>query len=101
MFFYYKFFVVISPQVLPVKMTLSSKPFKQTCWVMEQKFWFCNYSDFDPSPIPPVSMIDIWHFSRFAYDGEWKFADLLTMTAGKLAMKFVVDSVTGKQLEFE
>ena len=37
---------------------------------------------------------------RFAYDGEWKFADLLTMTAGKLAMKFVVDSVTGKQLEF-
>jgi len=38
---------------------------------------------------------------RFAYDGEWKFADLLTMTAGKLAMKFVVDSVTGKQLEFE
>lgn len=33
---------------------------------------------------------------RFAYDGEWKFADLLTMTAGKLAMKFVVDSVTGR-----
>ena len=32
---------------------------------------------------------------RFAYDGEWKFADLLTMTAGKLAVKFVVDSVTG------
>jgi len=31
---------------------------------------------------------------RFAYDGEWKFADLLTMTAGKLAVKFVVDSVT-------
>ena len=28
---------------------------------------------------------------RFAYDGEWKFADLLTMTAGKLAVKFVVD----------
>ena len=28
---------------------------------------------------------------RFAYDGEWKFADLLTMTAGKLAVKFIVD----------
>ena len=28
---------------------------------------------------------------RFAYDGEWKFADLLTMTAGKLAVKFLVD----------
>jgi len=33
---------------------------------------------------------------RFAYDGEWKFADLLTMTAGKLAVKFVVDSMTGR-----
>ena len=30
-------------------------------------------------------------FIRFAYDGEWKFADLLTMTAGKLAVKFIVD----------
>ena len=34
------------------------------------------------------------HF-RFAYDGEWKFADLLTMSAGKLAVKFVMDTVTG------
>lgn len=33
---------------------------------------------------------------RFAYDGEWKFADLLTMSASKLAVKFVVDSVTGR-----
>merc|ERR1712130_93047 len=33
---------------------------------------------------------------RFAYDGEWKFADLLTMTAGKLAVKFVMDTVTGR-----
>ena len=32
---------------------------------------------------------------RFAYDGEWKFADLLTMSAGKLAVKFVMDTVTG------
>ena len=32
---------------------------------------------------------------RFAYDGEWKFADLLTMTAGKLAVKFVVDRYGG------
>ena len=38
---------------------------------------------------------------RFAYDGEWKFADLLTMTAGKLAVKFVVDSVTGKEYSAE
>ena len=33
---------------------------------------------------------------RFAYDGEWKFADLLTMSAGKLAVKFVMDTVTGR-----
>jgi len=33
---------------------------------------------------------------RFAYDGEWKFADLLTMNARKLAVKFVVDSITGR-----
>ena len=33
---------------------------------------------------------------RFAYDGEWKFADLLTMSAGKLAVKFVMDTVTGQ-----
>ena len=33
---------------------------------------------------------------RFGYDGEWKFADLLTMSAGKLAVKFVMDSVTGR-----
>ena len=33
--------------------------------------------------------------NRFAYDGEWKFADLLTMSASKLAVKFVMDTVTG------
>ena len=38
-----------------------------------------------------LQMRDICMPHRFAYDGEWKFADLLTMTAGKLAVKFVVD----------
>ena len=33
---------------------------------------------------------------RFCYDGKWKFADLLTMSASKLAVKFMVDSVTGR-----
>ena len=39
-----------------------------------------------------------WNILRFAYDGEWKFADLLTMSAGKLAVKFVMDSVTGEEI---
>ena len=39
----------------------------------------------------------IFSMSRFAYDGEWKFADLLTMSATKLAVKFVMDTVTGEK----
>ena len=34
--------------------------------------------------------------SRFSYDGEWKFADLLTLSAGRLAVKLVLDTVSGR-----
>jgi len=49
----------------------------------------------DTAQIVAEGEVPVYQY-RFAYDGEWKFADLLTMTAGKLAVKFVVDSVTGR-----
>ena len=33
-------------------------------------------------------------YCRFVYNGRWKFGDLLTLSAGQLAIKFILDSAS-------
>ena len=37
---------------------------------------------------------DYWFIARFCYGGSWRFVDLLTLQAGALALKLVLDSAS-------